>query len=188
MARKTFFSFHYERDAWRAAIVRNCNEIADEDEYGVIDAAEWEQIKAKGDGAIKAWIQEQLQSTSVTAVLIGAETASRPWVKYEIAESWKRGNGIVGIRIHDIKNQDQQSDTQGVSPFSSIFLEDGTSLDQFVKTYDWTLDDGRTNMSAWVEEAARLRGKAPNSAVKGIAVGVTQTAISNPPAQWNEQE
>ena len=41
MARKTFFSFHYERDAWRASQVRNCNVIADEDEYGVIDAAEF---------------------------------------------------------------------------------------------------------------------------------------------------
>jgi hypothetical protein len=44
MARKIFFSFHYERDAWRAGQVRNCNVVAGEDEYGFIDAVDWESI------------------------------------------------------------------------------------------------------------------------------------------------
>src|ERR1035441_6203092 len=105
MARHTFFSFHYERDSWRAGQVRNCNVVSSEDEYGFIDAAAWEEIKKKGDKAIEAWIAEQLEHTSVTAVLIGAETADRPWVQHEIVESWNRGNGIVGIWIHHIKKR-----------------------------------------------------------------------------------
>ena len=36
MARKVFYSFHFKRDAWRAAQVRNSNAIANEDEFGVI--------------------------------------------------------------------------------------------------------------------------------------------------------
>ena len=37
MTRKVFFSFHYERDAWRAANVRNSDMIPNDDEYGVIE-------------------------------------------------------------------------------------------------------------------------------------------------------
>ena len=86
MARKIFFSFHYERDAWRAGQVRNCNVVSTEDQYGFIDAADWEEVKKKGDAAIKKWIGDQMESTTVTAVLIGAETASREWVLHEIME------------------------------------------------------------------------------------------------------
>ena len=49
MARKTFFSFHYEQDAWRAANVRNSGVLSDDDEYGFIDAADWEKIEREGD-------------------------------------------------------------------------------------------------------------------------------------------
>jgi hypothetical protein len=122
MARKTFFSFHYERDAWRAANVRNSGVLSKDDEYGFIDAADWEKIEREGDAAIKRWIQDQLKNTTVTAVLIGAETASRPWVLYEIRESWKRGNAIVGVRINGIKDQDSKTDSFGVNPWTSSSL------------------------------------------------------------------
>ncbi len=72
MARKVFFSFHYERDSWRAGQVRNSNQFNDERcEYGFIDGVDWESIIKQGDEAVKRWINEQLKNTSVTAVLIG---------------------------------------------------------------------------------------------------------------------
>jgi len=159
MARKIFFSFHYERDAWRAGQVRNCNIVSDEDEYGFIDAAEWESIKKKGDAAIERWIDGQLKNTSVTAVLIGAETADREWVQHEIEKSWNRGNGIVGIRIHNIKDQDKKTDTFGRNPLDSFKLADGTLLSAVCKTYDWAVDDGRENLGKWADEAADIRAK-----------------------------
>ena len=36
MARKVFFSFHYERDAWRVAQVRNSNIITNLDKKPVL--------------------------------------------------------------------------------------------------------------------------------------------------------
>ncbi len=39
MARRIFFSFHYERDAWRPGQVRNSNALAAEDRTGFIDSA-----------------------------------------------------------------------------------------------------------------------------------------------------
>jgi MTH538 TIR-like domain (DUF1863) len=159
MSRKIFFSFHYERDAWRAGQVRNSNVVSDEDQYGFIDAVDWESIRKKGSAAIESWIDGQLKNTSVTAVLIGAETAGREWVQYEIAESWNRGNGIVGIRIHNIKDEDQKTDTSGPNPLDGFKREDGTLLSFVCKTYDWVAGDGRKNLGKWAEEAADIRAK-----------------------------
>lgn len=159
MARKIFFSFHYERDAWRASQVRNCNVVSDEDEYGFIDAADWEAIKKKGDESIENWIAEQLENTSVTAVLIGAETAEREWVQYEILKSWNRGNGLFGIRIHNIKDPGKKTDTAGRNPFEDYKLPDGTLLSSVCKVYDWVIDDGRINLGKWAEEAAEIRAE-----------------------------
>jgi hypothetical protein len=45
MARKVFFSFHYSRDVWRVAKVRNSNVISNYEKNPFYDKAEWEQIK-----------------------------------------------------------------------------------------------------------------------------------------------
>jgi len=159
VSRKTFFSFHYERDAWRAGQVRNSNVIASEDEYGFIDAVDWESIKKKGNAAIERWIDDQLKNTSVTVVLIGTETASREWVQDEILKSWNRGNGIVGIRIHNIKDQDQKTDIAGHNPLDDFKLSVSIVLSSVCKTYDWVIEDGRKKLGAWVDEAANIRAK-----------------------------
>lgn len=180
MARKIFFSFHYERDAWRAGQVRNSDLLPNEDEYGFIDAAAWEEIKLKGDAAIMKWINEQLEGTSVTVVLIGAETSQRPWVDYEIRTSWERGNAIIGLRIHKIKDQDSETDTQGANPLDNVYFTDGQPLSGVCKTYDWVNNDGRNNLGRWADEAADARAK-----YKGetrLKVGVVKELIP-PPAQ-----
>jgi hypothetical protein len=159
VARKIFFSFHYERDAWRAGQVRNSNVVSSDDRYGFVDASDWESIKKKGDAAVEGWINDQLKNTSVTVVLIGAETASRDWVQYEILKSWNRGNGIVGVRIHNIKDQDQKTDVAGHNPLDDFKLSDGTVLSSVCKTYDWVIDDGRKKLGGWADEAANIRAK-----------------------------
>ena len=84
MARRAFFSFHYENDVWRANIVRNSWVTKpDTEAAGFVDAADFEEVKKGGDAAIKKWIREQLSGTSVTVVLIGSETNSRDYIKYE---------------------------------------------------------------------------------------------------------
>jgi hypothetical protein len=194
MARKVFFSFHYENDAWRAANVRNSDLIPDQDEYGVIDKAEWESIEREGDQAIRNWIQAQLKNTTCTVVLIGAETASRDWVLYEIRESWKRGNAIVGLRIHNIKNQHQETDAAGANPLDLVKLEDGRSLSALCKTYDWVLDQGREHLGEWVDAACTAREEMPEVALLekadvprpalATSVGTGPTIIHNPPRPW----
>lgn len=105
MARRVFFSFHYEKDIWRASQVRNSWVTKpDREAAGFWDAASWEEIKKKGDEAVKRWIRDQLNGTSVTVVLIGTETSERRYVQYEIEQSWERNNGLIGVYIHNIKD------------------------------------------------------------------------------------
>src|SRR5207245_99321 len=85
VTRKVFFSFHYERDAWRASQVRNSWVTKpDREVAGFVDAASWEEVRKKGEEQIENWINRQLEGTSVTAVLIGRETSQRKYVGYEV--------------------------------------------------------------------------------------------------------
>jgi hypothetical protein len=142
MAHRTFFSFHYERDVWRATNVRNSAKLKTGISPEWIEASLWETAKATGDAAVQKLIDDALIGTSVTAVLIGAQTSSRRWVNYEIEASQARGNGLLGIYIHNIKSQDGRTDVTGSNPLPSG-----------VPTYDWVIRDGYTNLGSWVDAA-----------------------------------
>lgn len=162
MARRVFFSFHYENDVWRVSQVRNCWVGRDREAAGFWDAASWEQVKRQGDQAIKRWIAAQLENTSVTVVLIGRETAERPYVTYEIEKSLERGNGLLGIWIHNIKDQSGNVAFAGRSPFANFTRNNGLiteSLASKVAHYDWVNDRGYTNCATWIELAAQRAGR-----------------------------
>src|SRR3989338_6130161 len=111
MARRVFFSFHYQRDIWRVNQIRNMPNIPGAAAAGFQDASLWEEAKNKGEAAIKKLINDGLQNTSVTVVLIGAMTAGRQYINYEIEQSIARGNGLVGIQIHHLENQSGETDS-----------------------------------------------------------------------------
>jgi hypothetical protein len=114
MARRVFFSFDFSRDLWRVNVVRNTGAI-DGISAGGFGSGSLQEDAKSGD-AIKRLIDEALQTTSVTVVLIGAETANRPYVSYEIEKAIERGNPIVGIRIHNIKDENGNIDPPGAVP------------------------------------------------------------------------
>lgn len=148
MARRAFFSFHYEHDIWRANVVRNCWVTQGRESAGFFDASLWEEAKTKGDAAIKALIDKALQNTSVTVVLIGKETASRSYVKYEIEQSIARGNGLLGVRIEKIADKDGSVDESGSNPLPAGY-----------DVYLWNKDEGSKNLGTWIEAAAKAAGK-----------------------------
>jgi hypothetical protein len=137
MARKTFFSFHYTRDLWRVNQIRNSHMIEGVSAAGFRDASLWEESKKKGDAAIKKIIDDALLGTSVTVVLIGAETANRKYVAYEIEKSLSRGNGIIGVRIHNVKNQDGKTDSIGATPKGLIDAGAKIYTYEYGKLGDW---------------------------------------------------
>ncbi len=162
MARRAFFSFHYERDVWRASQVRNSWVTRERESAGFWDAASWEEVKKKGNDAIEKWIDDQLKGTSVTVVLIGGETSERTYVGYEIKQSYNKGNGMLGIYIHNMKDKDGKTDTKGKNPFDIWYVEKDDKKEYFsalYPTYEWVNDGGRTNMGDWIEAAAKKAGK-----------------------------
>ncbi len=163
MARRVFFSFHYKRDVRRVVQVRNSWVVRPSgDAQPFLDKAEWESIKRSGDQAIQNWIERQLQGTSVTVVLIGRETATRRWVQYEIRRSRELGKGILGIRIHNLKDPSVGSDLPGDNPLDKITTQSNgrnVRLSSLYHTYDWVSDNGFVNLPAWIETAARAAGR-----------------------------
>lgn len=141
MARRVFFSFHYQRDLWRVNVVRNSGVVEGVSAAGFHDASLWEETKRKGDAAITKLIDSGLDGTSVTVVLIGAETAARKYVSYEIERSVARGNGILGIRINNIKDQDGRTDAAGLVPVAMVTI--GAPI------YAWEYG----KLGEWVEKA-----------------------------------
>ncbi|MCC6756320.1 MAG: TIR domain-containing protein [Solirubrobacterales bacterium] len=116
MARKVFFSFHYQRDLWRVNVVRNSAMIEGVSAAGFHDQSLWEETKKRGDDAVRRLIDTGLEGTTVTVVLIGAETANRRYVSYEIDKSVARGNGLLGVRINNIKDENGCTDLLGAVP------------------------------------------------------------------------
>jgi len=147
MARRVFFSFEYENDVQRAMVVRKSAITQGKEASGFIDAAAFETLKKQGDSAIKTWISDQLQRTTVTVVLVGLYTCSSRWVKYEIEQSEKRGNGLLGIDISKIKN------------FAGNTTKRCGEIPKGYKFYLWNKDDGYKNLGTWIEEAAVAAGK-----------------------------
>ncbi len=72
---------------------------------GFWDDVSWESVKRQGEQTVQSWINSEMKGTSVTVVLIRAETYSRKYVLYEIQKSYEEGKGLLGIYIHNMKNQ-----------------------------------------------------------------------------------
>ena len=137
MARKVFFSFHYQRDLWRANVVRNVGVIEGVSAAGFHDNFLWEEARRNGDDAIKRLIDNGLDGTSVTIVLIGAETSNRRYVSYEIQKSRLRGNGILGIWINNIKDRDGNIDLPGTIPQELITIKAPVYVYEYGKLGEW---------------------------------------------------
>ena len=162
MARKVFFSFHYDQDVKRIQQVRNSWVVRPEGQaQPFYDAAEFEDAKRRA-GGIEAWIEEQLKGTSVTVVLYGAKTSERKWVKHEIKRSHELGKGLLAIDIHNVKDPQLGADVQGINPLSNFTIEQNgktVRLSDVYGDFDWVVDDGYNNLPGWIEDAAKAAGR-----------------------------
>ena len=162
MARRSFYSFHYKPDNWRAATVRSIGAI---DGNKPATDNDWETVTRGGDDAIKRWIADQMYGRSCTVLLVGTNTANRKWINYEIIKSWDDGMGVVGIYIHGLKNSEGNTSTQGSNPFDYIgYGNTGLKLSTIVKCYNPTGSNSQgrydwiaKHLANAVEEAVTIR-------------------------------
>lgn len=157
MARRVFFSFHYNNDVWRANQVRNSWVTQGKEAAGFVDSADFEKVEKEGDTAIKKWIDGQLNGTSVTVVLIGSDTSKRPYVQYELQKSYAKGNGIIGVHVHQMKDQKGNTSAKGDTTFGELGKDrqgNPVYFFQIAKVYDYVNDDGYKNLGEWIEKTA----------------------------------
>lgn len=160
MTRKVFYSFNFRQDSQRVAKIKNMGVVEGQT---ILSSNDWEEVKAGGDRAIRAWIHEQMDGKSRVVVLIGAATARRKWVNYEIEKAWADGRGLVGVYIHKLTDLNGNQTAKGTNPFSA-FTVGGTDLDVIVKAYDppfatssYVYNHIKENLPRWVEEAIAIR-------------------------------
>jgi len=129
MAKRVYFCFHYQDVIdFRANVVRNhWLTKPDREAAGFFDASLWETAQKQGDVAIKRLINSGIDRTSVTCVLIGSDTYARPWVRYEIMKSFKKGNSIFAIHINSIPGKDKQTKPVGPNPLPYLGVTYSTS-------------------------------------------------------------
>ena len=155
MARRpVFLSFCYKDDVTRVQQIRNMGTIIEG--QPLLSANEFETIKRQGEAAIKKWIDEQLKYKQCLIVLIGENTANRPWVQYEIRKAYELGKPMFGIYIHNLKGLTGVS-RKGEDPFVKVFgiSSEFKCYDPFHMDYDGlrAYNEIEKNIGIWIENA-----------------------------------
>jgi hypothetical protein len=157
MARSVFFSFHYDRDYWRVQQILNMGAVEGQP---ILNSQDWEAVKRQGGKAIEKWIDEQMKYKSAVVVLVGAQTAQRPWVQYEIKKAWNEKRALVGIRIHGLADVNGNTDVVGANPFDGIGLQGGGTIGNYVTLYNPAGSNSqavyasiKANIESWVDNA-----------------------------------
>lgn len=149
-----FYSFHFDNDVMRTQQIRNMGIIEGNPSTTPND---WEQLKRSGDKAIENWIDNNMKYKRCVVVLIGNDTASRPWVQYEIAKAWNDGKALIGIYIHNLKCPRNGTSRKGVNPFEKVTFKDGRNLANYVSCYEPsshnTYSEIANNISHWIKHA-----------------------------------
>lgn len=144
-------------------VIRNSWVTQDRESAGFYDSAEFEKVKRTGTANVHRWINEQMENTSVTVVLIGSQTLSRPFVQYEICHSLARGNALIGVYVNHIKDMRTGFTSMGQSSHMIIGQYDNGRPAYFDEVcdgiYDYVYDNGYDNLGNWIEAAARQHGK-----------------------------
>lgn len=163
--RQVFFSFHYERDHWRAAQIRELS-------AGSVFTNDQETENPGSESTIAEWIGTQLKTADCTVVLIGSETSYRRWVNYEIAKSWNDGKGVLGIDVHALPDEYGRHCLVGHNPFDKMIIN-GCRLSSIVPVYKpWHANDAdasdhiNRNIADWVENAILIRDQYMQSDVR----------------------
>ncbi len=153
--RQVFYSFYFDKDVMRVQQIRNIGVI---EGNTPVSASDWEELKRKGDSAVEKWIDDNMKYRSCVIVLIGEETAHRPWVKREIEKAWEKGKGLMGIYIHNIRCPRTGTCNQGVNPFDQYNVN-GKKLSSIVRCYNPNssnaYNDIANNIDGWIEEAVK---------------------------------
>ncbi|MNE66544.1 hypothetical protein D3C80_1621000 [compost metagenome] len=105
-----------------------------------------------------------MKGKSCVIVLVGSQTATRPWVLTEIVKGWNAGKAVFGIRIDKLLDENSRTSRPGQNPFDMVDFRGG-KLSSHVDLITPVGLDSKTvygniqaNMESWIESAIRKRG------------------------------
>jgi len=153
----------FEAHQWRIGFGRDRYEKWADRAGKVEGDSKWERITRGGPRAVKRWIRKQMRRKGCLIVLIGSQTANRPWVNYEIREGWNDLRGVVGVYIHNIKDKHGRQSPKGENPFNYLMVG-GRPMSEIAQTYDPLFQESKEvfnqieqNLPSWVREAIKIR-------------------------------
>ncbi len=149
-----FYSFHFDNDVMRVQQVRNIGSI---EGNSPTTPNEWERLKRTGKSAIENWIDQNMKYKRCVIVLIGTQTADRPWVKYEIEKAWNDRKALLGIYIHNVRCPRTGISRKGRNPFDEFQFNNGRKLSSAVPCYNPNpanaYHDITNNITDWINHA-----------------------------------
>jgi len=141
--RSTFYSFHYD-DVFRVNHVRKAGAILPNDRERFRtpqDRSLWEKAKNTNPNVLRVMIIKALAGTTVTAVLAGEQTWARPWVRFEIARSLFKGNGLLTVFIDGCECPRNGLGRRGHNPLSFLALGWNCRIYELDGLGNWVLYD-----------------------------------------------
>jgi MTH538 TIR-like domain (DUF1863) len=121
--RKAYFSFHFG-DIMRVNAVRQAWKISHPDApqmRSFYDSSLWESRQLEKPESLKGLIREGVEYTSAICVLVGSQTWSRRWVRYEIARAVTDGRGLLAVHLNNIRHHVSKAiDAWGANPLEYV--------------------------------------------------------------------
>jgi len=156
--RRCYISFDAAHDLWRVQQVRNMGRI---EAQPLLDRGDWDEILRRGDRSIETWIEDNMRAKECLVVLVGAETAGRKWVRFEIERAWRAGLGILAVHIHNLKDREGRPSKKGTNPLEDLVV-DGKAVKGVA--YDPPFSDSaavygyiQENVGQWISDAVEAR-------------------------------
>jgi hypothetical protein len=150
--RKAYFAFHFD-DIMRVNNVRNAWKITHPDSVfnrSFYDSSLWESKKLEGDEAVKRLIREGVGYTSAVCVLVGTETWSRRWVKYEIARSVIDGRGLLTVHVNGLNHHQRRlPDALGQNPLHLLGIYRSSTGQFYLYEKKYVLLNTLTKQGEW---------------------------------------
>jgi hypothetical protein len=148
---KLHFSLHFERDfealsAIEKLVDRNAYEV-----LGYFERGAWERLTRAGVDTVKRWVDTQVSRADAVIVLVGAQTFSRPIVRYEIARAAALKRGLFGLSLDG-------KATKNRNPFEYVTFPAGVTRHAY-PVFDPPDDQHAVVMNARIAEALRVAGR-----------------------------
>lgn len=151
-AHRVYFCFNYQRDRHRASQIHRLPEIISRSAAGFDTSTLW----LEGDK--ERLVKDALLGTTVTVVCLGYMTRHNKDVDYQIRASLAQGNGLVGIKVNHLKDDEGNTDGEGMPP--PIIEAKGYNIYPYTDTEQLVAHIEEAYALAQLSEAERLARKA----------------------------